>query len=96
MSNVVIAWDKDYSIYWLGNNQNEAPNLGQNALLQWESIKMMKKNGCKYYDLCFIEKNKLPHIYKFKKGFSNTEVPVSLVLKTGIGFKIFNKIKSAF
>lgn len=92
LANVVISYDKDYSIYWLGNNANDMPNLGQGDLLQWEAIKRMKENGCSYYDLCYIEKDRLPHIYKFKSGFSKNEVCVPLITNKSLSYKVFNKL----
>jgi len=92
LANVVISYDKDYSIYWLGNNADDTPNLGQGEILQWEAIKRMKEAGCKYYDLCYIEKEKLPHIYKFKKGFSKTEAPIIYYDKKSFYYRVINKI----
>jgi len=89
---VVTVSDKNYSFYWLGITNNHAPNLGQGALLQWEAIQRSKKHGCRYYDLCYIEKEKLPHIYKFKKDFSKTEVPIIFHAKKTIVYTVLNKI----
>ena len=92
MRHIIIAYDKNYSFYWLGNNNNNIPNLGQNELLQWEAIKKMKTAGCPYYDLCFIEKERLPHIYKFKKGFTKNEVSIPLIIVNPLLYKIVNKL----
>ncbi len=92
-ANVVIAFDKDYSIYWLGNNAENAPTYGQGELLQWEVIKRMKGRGCTYYDLCYIEKERLPHIYKFKSGFCKNEISIPCVTTKSLSFKIANKLK---
>lgn len=96
LSNVAIVYDKSYSIYWLGNNTDDIPNLGQGELLQWEAIKRMKDRGCSYYDLCYIEKERLPHIYKFKSGFSKNEVNVSLVNTRKTPYRIMNRITGWF
>jgi hypothetical protein len=96
LSNVAIAYDKSYSFYWLGNNNTHIPNLGQNELLQWEAIKKIKTTGCKYYDLCFIEKERLPHIYKFKKGFAKQEQNISLIVEKSSPYKLINKIEQWF
>jgi len=92
IANVVIAYDKNYSIYWLGNNAYNSPNLGQGDLLQWEVIKRMKQNGCFYYDLCYIEKERLPNIYKFKSGFCKNEIDVPNVVSKSISFRLINKL----
>jgi len=89
---VVTIYDRNFSFYWLGIPIENTPNLGQGELLQWEAIKRSKENGCRYYDLCYIQKEKLPHIYKFKKGFSKTEVPIILHTKKTIVYKVLNKI----
>ena len=91
IANVGVISDKNYSIYWLGNNAMNMPNFGQGDLLQWYTIKQMKEKGCKYYDLCYIEPEKLPHIYKFKKGFSNTETPIYFHSQKSLFFRISNK-----
>lgn len=96
LSIIVIVYDKFYSIYWLGNNVVNAPNLGQGELLQWEAIQRMKKNGCKYYDLCYIEKDRLPNIYEFKKGFSKMEVEVPLINHKPFIFRLVRKLQNVF
>lgn len=88
-----LIYDKDYAFYWLGSTKHDAGNLGQGDLLQWEAIQHSKANGCKYYDLCYIEKERLPHIYEFKKGFSKTEVEVPYILKKQTMFRIMNKLQ---
>jgi len=92
----VIAYDKNYAIYWLGIYPEDSPSLGQGEMLQWEAIKRMKTNGCKYYDLCYIEKDRLPHIYKFKSGFTQNEVSVPFVKIKPLSYKITNKIRKSF
>jgi sugar-specific transcriptional regulator TrmB len=92
LANVAIVSDKNYSFYWLGNNNNEFRNLGQGDLLQWHTIQKMKQKGCSYYDLCYIEPEKLPAIYKFKKGFSKTEAIINLITIKTFPFKVLNKI----
>jgi len=96
LANIVVVYDKNYSFYWLGNNRKYLPFLGQTEILQWEAINSMKANGCKYYDLCYIEKERLPNIYRFKKGFSKTEVPIFFHTKKGFSYRVFNKIQKAF
>jgi len=87
-SGIVIAYDKNYAIYWLGMTRGEIQNLGFGEVLQWEAIKFAKKSGCRYYDLSTIEKISLPQIYKFKKGFSKTETPFYFYSEK----KLINKI----
>jgi hypothetical protein len=91
LANIVLAYDKNYAIYWLGNNSGEKNNDGQGELLQWYAIKAMKGKGCKYYDLCYINKNKLPHIYRFKKGFSDNVIPIKHIVKKSIAAKVIGR-----
>lgn len=92
LANVAIVSDKNYSIYWLGNNASNAQNLGQGDALQWHVIKEMINRGCRYYDLCYIEPERLPSIYRFKKGFSNVEIPIEVYSEKTTLFKIFNRL----
>jgi hypothetical protein len=89
----VVVYDKNYAFYWLGISIDNKANLGQGELLQWEAIKKTKKYGCKYYDLCYIEKERLPHIYTFKKGFSDTEADIVLLSKRSFSYRVVNKLK---
>lgn len=84
--------DKNYSFYWLGININGFNTLGQSELLQWKAIKYLKEKQCSYYDLCYVEKERLPNIYEFKRGFSQTEVSIPFIKFTGIGYKLCNRI----
>lgn len=93
---LLIVRDKNYSFYWIGINNSGFENLGQSELLQWEAIKFLKEKKCTYYDLCYIEKERLPKIYEFKKGFSQTEVPITFFNSSGIGFKLYSKFLKWF
>jgi hypothetical protein len=92
----VTIFDKLYSLYWLGISVTGSPNFGQGELLQWAAIKYLKSKGCKYYDLCYIEKERLPHIYEFKKGFSNWEVDIPFFTQKGVCYKYLNRIMRCF
>ena len=92
ISSNVLSHDKNYALYWLGSNAKKTPNLGQGELLQWEAIKNAKRMGCTIYDLCYIEKELLPTIYEFKKGFSKNEVPVVSLSIRPFTYRIINKI----
>jgi hypothetical protein len=96
LSGLVIVYDKNYSLYWLGMSNKEVENLGQGDLLHWTAIQRMKEKGCKYYDLCYIDKEKLPHLYQFKKGFSKTEIEIDILIKKTLLYRIFNKLGKFF
>lgn len=93
---VVLVSDKFYSLYWLGTRVEKAPNTGYFDLLHWEMIKKAKSRGCKYYDLCYLEKENLPNIYRFKAGFLGEETPVLNISKKTISYKVLNKIQKIF
>lgn len=59
------------SYYWVGATADNAPNLGQGELIQWEVIQWAKKSGCEWYDLVGVERERLPQIAHFKLGFTN-------------------------
>jgi hypothetical protein len=90
---VVIVSDKNYSIYWLGARLENAINTGYFDLLQWEAINKAKSLGCKYYDLCYLEKARLQGIYKFKSDYSNDNHDVLNINYKSYIYKIFNKFQ---
>jgi hypothetical protein len=96
LSGVIIVRNRIFSVYWHGAGPQNRCNLGQSELLQWEAIKWSKSNGSKFYDLCYVDKKKQPHIDRFKYGFSQWEVPFYLFSKKPITFKIVNRIKKWF
>ena len=61
--------------YWVGATASHARNLGQGELLQWRVIQWAKESGCRWYDLVGVERERLPHIARFKLGFTNHIVP---------------------
>jgi len=95
ISGVVVLGNKNIMHYWLGASADNVPNLGQGELLQWEAIKWAKGQNARYYDLCVIEKERLPNIAHFKMGFTKELVPFYILSKKTILFKGFNKIKNA-
>ena len=92
LSAVVLVNDKNYAIYWLGFTVEGSPNAGQGELLQWDAIKRAKNAGCRYYDLCTIEKDRLPHIYDFKKDFSKQEIRFLSFSSRSFSYKLRNRI----
>ena len=82
--------------YWQGTSKNDVKNYGQGELLQWEAIKWAKQNGSKYYDLCVIQKEKLPDIARFKMGFVESIKPFYLVNYKPFAFKVINRISKWF
>lgn len=93
IGSVILLSDKDFSFYWIGTRVEKAPNTGYFDLLHWEMIKKAKSFGCKYYDTCYLEKERLPNIYRFKIGFSDNVVPVFNVIEKPGLFRVINKIQ---
>lgn len=91
ISGVFILGNKNYMIYYKGASSFGVKNEGQGERLQWEAIKVAKSLGAKYYDLCNLNKQELPHIYKFKTGISNNIVLYSKFRKNNLGYKLLNK-----
>jgi len=73
---------RNSAYYWHGATATGAPNEGQGELLQWQAIKWAHEAGCSVYDLVVIERNRLPHIARFKLGFSQNIVPFYSVVHT--------------
>lgn len=93
VSGVFILGNKNYMHYYKGASIFGSKNFGQNELLQFEAIKHSKLLNAKYYDLCNLNKNTLPGIYKFKTGICNHLVEYRKGGKNRIGFQLINRIK---
>ncbi len=92
LANLLMISDKNYAFSWMTNNGAKSINEGQGDLLYWESFKLAKSKGCRYYDLCHIEPERLPHIYQFKKKFSRNEYPLLEITLKPLLFRVLNKI----
>lgn len=95
ISGIVLLGNKNYMHYYKGASLDNAPNEGQGELLQWEAIKLSKKLGVKYYDLCNINKEKLPQIYKFKTGISNNIYSYPIFTYKPFLYKVLNRIQKS-
>jgi hypothetical protein len=88
----VICFDKNYCIGLWNYIFPEAPKLGQGSLIIAESIKRSQAYGCRYFDFCFVEKERLSSIYQFKKGFSKLEEPIVYFTKKPMTYRIVNHL----
>jgi serine/alanine adding enzyme len=88
----MIIGNKNYIHYYKGASATEFKNVGFGELLQWESIRWAKKNGSKFYDLCVIDKEKLPSLYRFKTGISSCIYYYDVFSESGLGFKLFQRL----
>jgi hypothetical protein len=92
LGGLLLVMDKNYALYWMGFGIKETGNLGQGELLQWNAIQRAKNNGCTYYDLCSIEKERLPSIYEFKKDFAHNEVHNYFIQKRTFSYRVLNRL----
>lgn len=93
ISGVIIIGNQYMMHYWKGASMQGVDHEGQGDLLQWEAIKWAKNKGAKYYDLCVIEPERLPHIATFKLGFSKMTVPFYIISKRSLYYKVINRIQ---
>jgi len=78
---------------WAAGRKNEIPNsIYQNELLWWNSIEWAIKNSYKYYDLCVVQRDKLPKIAQFKMGFSKRLIQFYSCSKKTIFYRIIRKL----
>lgn len=92
IAGVLLAGNKNIYHYWKGVSAHNVSNNGQGELLQWESIKFAKLKEAKFYDLCVIDKEKLPGIYRFKAGFSKELYCFVTINRTSTFFKIIKRV----
>lgn len=93
LSGIIIVRNQVFSSYWLGVSSGEKLNLGASELLQAEAIQWSMANKSRYYDLCVIDKERLPNIARFKSGFSDRMVPFYFMNKKPLLYRILNKLQ---
>jgi hypothetical protein len=97
ISAIITIGNKNFMHAWVAGRIEELPpNLYQNELLWWESIKMSRDSGSKFFDLCVIEPERLPQIAIFKSGFSKNFVPYYNFTAKGSGYRYLNKLQKCF
>jgi len=96
LSGVIIVRNRIFSVYWQGASSPNRYNLGQSELLQWEAIKWSKLNGSKFYDLCYVDEKKQPHIDRFKYGFSKWVAPFYYISRRPAAFRIITRLAKWF
>lgn len=70
----IVSFFGDMVTYVHGASSSENRNLMAPYALQWETIKIAKAQGYKYYDFYGIDEDKWPGVTRFKKGFSGEEI----------------------
>ena len=96
VSGVFILGNQNFMHYYKGASCFEAKNEGQGELLQWEAIKLAKSLGAIKYDLCNLNKDGLPEIYRFKTGISRDIFNYQKYTQSSFGYKIVNRIIKTF
>jgi hypothetical protein len=79
-----------------GKARDTHTNVPRQELIVWESIKWAKERGSRYFDLCVIEPERLPHIARFKFEFCKKLVPFYRVNKRRIGYSLLSKMQAIF
>ncbi|MCB0460431.1 MAG: GNAT family N-acetyltransferase [Flavobacteriaceae bacterium] len=90
VSGLLIIGNKNYAHFFKGASDFNVKPEGQGELIHWEAIKILKESGVRYYDLCNLNKEKLPEIYRFKTGISNNIINYTKYTKNSLGYKIIN------
>jgi len=70
----IIGFFGDTATYIHGASGNESRNVMAPYLLQWETIKLAKRLGYRYYDFYGIDEKKWPVGTRFKRGFGGSEI----------------------
>jgi lipid II:glycine glycyltransferase (peptidoglycan interpeptide bridge formation enzyme) len=70
----IVSFFGDMVTYVHGASSSENRNLMAPYALQWETIKIAKQKGYKYYDFNGIDERKWPGVTRFKKGFSGYKI----------------------
>jgi len=96
LSGIFLLRNRYFCHYWLSARKKESDNLGQGEMLQWEAIKWAAQAGSRFYDLCVVEPDKLPHVAEFKLGFSKNTVPFYLLSQRRWSYRIMTRIQNAF
>ncbi len=83
----IFAFFGNLAVYVHGASSNKLRNFMPTYAMQWEAIKLAKKQGKKYYDFFGIDETKWPGVTRFKKGFGG-----QIVQYPGTFDYVFNKV----
>lgn len=98
----IVSFFGDTVTYMHGGSSNKDRNLMAPYLLQWETIKLAREMGHKYYDFYGIDEKRWPGVTRFKKGFSGDEIsyPGTFDIAFDAGwysvYKMVRKIRRTF
>lgn len=80
-----------FHAYIAGRKEFMPQNKYQNELIWWNSILEAKKLQARFFDLCIINKRRLPRIAQYKLGFSKDLIEMSGMHKKPIIYRILSK-----
>ncbi len=83
----IFAFFGNSAVYVHGASSNKLRNFMPTYAMQWEAIKLAKKQEKKYYDFFGIDETKWPGVTRFKKGFGG-----QIVQYPGTFDYVFNKV----
>lgn len=69
----LVVFFGDTTTYIHGGSSNEDREVMAPYALQWQTIKLAKQMGYKYYDFYGVDEVKWPGVTRFKKGFGGFE-----------------------
>lgn len=92
LSGIFLLGNKNFTHYYKGASVFGERNEGQGELLQWEAIKLSKELGSNKYDLCNLNEDQLPEIYRFKTGISKTIYSYEKHSTRPLGVKLVNRL----
>lgn len=94
ISSLILLANKNFTIWWLAGRKSGLSNsLYQNELLLWESIKWANGFGSRYFDLCGVDEEKLPHLSRIKLSFSKDVRPFYSYSIRPLSFRIVNRLQ---
>ncbi len=92
LSGILVLGNLNYMHYYKGASKGGISNDGHGELLQWEAIKMSRSIGSAFYDLCDLNKQRLPEIYNFKSSFAKERFNYPKYYYSTPGYKVLNRL----
>ena len=91
VSTIMLVGNKNAWHYWQGATDTEY-NLGAGELLQWHAIQYAFNQGSKLYDMCVIERDRLPNIALFKLSFGAEPCNYRVLAQRPFTARLINRV----
>ncbi len=91
VSTIMLVGNKNAWHYWQGATDTKY-NLGAGELLQWHAIQYAFSQGSKLYDMCVIERDKLPNIASYKLSFGAEPCNYRVVTQRPFSARLINRV----